>query len=59
MFRASVKLTQDVGDAQEHMKQEIAQGAPTSAWHVEEHIRSLINGAGYGKSKRNSWTEGC
>src|SRR4030088_784266 len=51
--------TQGVEGVQEHTKQETAQGVPTSVQHVEERIGSLINGVGYGKRRRNSWTKGC
>src|SRR4030088_2482144 len=51
--------TQGVEGVQEHTKQETAQGAPTSVRHVEERIGSLTSGVKYGKSRRNSWTEGC
>src|SRR3981081_3481217 len=51
--------TQGVEGVQEYTKQETAQGAPTNVRHVEEHIGSLTSGAKYGKSRRNSWTEGC
>ena len=58
--KANVKQpTQGVEGVQEYTKQETAQGAPTNVRHVEERIGSLINSAGYGKSRRNSWTEGC
>src|SRR3981081_2259993 len=60
MFRASARQpTQGVEGVQEHMKQETAQGAPTSVQHVEERIGSLTSGVKYGKSRRNSWIEGC
>src|SRR4030088_1568292 len=51
--------TQGVEGVQEHTKQETAQGAPTSVRHVEERIGSLTSGVKYGKSRRNSWAEGC
>src|SRR3979411_348861 len=51
--------TQGVEGVQEYTKQETAQEAPTSVRHVEERIRSLINGVKYDKSRRNSWTRGC
>src|SRR3982074_1134928 len=60
MYKANARQpTQGVEGVQERTKQETAQGAPTSVQHVEERIGSLISGVKYGKSRRNSWTEGC
>src|SRR3982074_1715297 len=60
MYKANARQpTQGVEGVQEYTKQETAQEAPTSVQHVEERIGSLTSGAKYGKSRRNSWTEGC